>query len=144
MEHTFLLLEALWRTEGEFFDGTGNRAQVEGQASIRHYPEKWIYEGSLRTVGARPVEHRTIYEIQPLAPGNLATGWTSSSASLGSVPGRFLIVGDSILSAYESATSHSHGQDTIVRRDELHYSARGALFDGGKLISAWAIELRRA
>ena len=81
MEHTFLLLEALWRTEGEFFDGTGNRAQVEGQASIRHYPEKWIYEGSLRTVGARPVEHRTIYEIQPLAPGNLATGWTSSSAS---------------------------------------------------------------
>ena len=85
MEHTFLLLEALWRTEGEFFDGTGNRAQVEGQASIRHYPEKWIYEGSLRAVGARPVEHRTIYEIQPLAPGNLATGWTSSSASLGSL-----------------------------------------------------------
>jgi hypothetical protein len=84
MEHTFLLLDALWRTEGEFFDGTGNRAQVEGQASIRHYPEKWIYEGSLRTVGARPVEHRTIYEIQPLAPatsrctGPIATRTTGS------------------------------------------------------------------
>ena len=33
MEHTFLLAEALWRTEGEFFDGTGNRAEVEGQAA---------------------------------------------------------------------------------------------------------------
>jgi hypothetical protein len=36
------------------------------------------------------------------------------------------------------------GQDTIVRRDDRHYSARGALFDGGKLSSAWAVELRLA
>ena len=98
----------------------------------------------MRTRGARPAEHRTVYEIQPLVPGNLATGWTSKSASLGSLHGRFLVVGDSILSAYESATGRYRGQDTILRRDERHYSARGALFDGGKLISAWTVELRLA
>ena len=54
------------------------------------------------------------------------------------------MVGDVILSAYESATGRFRGQDTILRRDERHYSARGALFDGGKLISAWAVELRLA
>jgi uncharacterized Fe-S cluster protein YjdI len=54
MEHTFLLVEALWRAEGEFFDGTGNRAEVEGEAAIRHYPDKWIYEGSLRARAAVP------------------------------------------------------------------------------------------
>jgi hypothetical protein len=54
------------------------------------------------------------------------------------------VVGDAILSAYESATARYRGQDTILRRDERHYSARGALFDGGRLISAWAVELRLA
>lgn len=140
-EHTFLLREGLWRVQGEFYDGTGNRAEVEGEAQIRHYPEKWVYEGTLRTRAASPAEHHTLYEIAPFAPGNLATSWTSTSASLGSLHGRFLIVGDAILSAYESATGRYRGQDTIQRRDERHYSARGALFDGGKLISAWAVEL---
>jgi hypothetical protein len=49
-----------------------------------------------------------------------------------------------ILSAYESATGRYRGQDTISRRDDRHYSARGALFDGGKILSAWSFELRLA
>jgi hypothetical protein len=47
MEHTFLFKEGLWRVEGEFLDGTGNRISVEGTAHIRHYPDKWVYEGTL-------------------------------------------------------------------------------------------------
>ncbi len=132
-EHTFLFREGLWRVDGEFLDGTGNRIAVEGTAQIRHYPDKWIYEGA---------EHRTLYEIQPFADGNFATSWTSSSATLGSLHGRFLVVDDAILSAYESATGRYRGQDTIVRRDEKRYSARGALFDSQKLLSAWAVELK--
>ncbi len=140
-EHSFLLREGLWRAEGEFIDGAGTSSAVEGEAHIRHYPEKWIYEGVLRTRGAKPAEHRTRYEIQPFPPGNFATGWTSSSASIGTLHGRFLIVGDAILSVFESATGRYRGQDTLLRRDERRYSARGALFDGPKLLSAWAIEL---
>ncbi len=142
MEHTFLVREGLWRSEGEFFDGNGKRTAVQGEAHIRHYPDKWVYEGVLRTAAVPPVEHRTVYEIQPLAPGNFATPWTSKSASFGTLHGRFILVGDAILSAYESATGRYRGQDTILRRDEKSYSARGALFDGGKLLSAWTFELR--
>jgi len=141
MGHTFLFREGLWRVEGEFLDGIGHRIAVEGTAQIRHYPDKWVYEGTLRTRTAKPAEHKTLYEIQPFANGNFATSWTSSSASLGSLRGRFLVVDDAILSAYESATGRYRGQDTIVRRDEKRYSARGALFDSAKLLSAWAVEL---
>lgn len=140
-EHTFLVREGLWRASGEFFDGTGKVTDVEGEAHIRHYPDKWVYEGVLRTVAKIPVEHRTVYEIQPMAPGNFATPWTSKSASFGTLHGRFIVVGDAILSAYESATGRYRGQDTMLRRDERRYSARGALMDGGKLLSAWSIEL---
>ncbi len=143
MEHTFLLKEGLWRSEGEFFDGMGKHIGVAGELHIRHYPDKWVYEGLLRTVTSQPVEHRTVYEIKPLAPGNFATTWTSKSASLGTLHGRFILAGDAILSAYESATGRYRGQDTILRRDDKFYSARGALLDGSKILSAWAVELRQ-
>ena len=143
VDHTFLLKEGLWRTEGEFFDGMGNHIGVAGELHIRHYPDKWVYEGVLRTETSQPVEHRTVYEIKPLAPGNFATTWTSKSASFGTLHGRFILAGDAILSAYESATGRYRGQDTILRRDDGHYSARGALLDGGKILSAWSVELRQ-
>jgi hypothetical protein len=144
LDHTFLLKEGLWRSEGEFFDGTGTLTAVEGEAHIRHYPDKWVYEGVLRTKTSPPHESKNLYEIQPFVPGNFATPWTSKSASIGTLHGRFIVVGDAILSAYESATGRYRGQDTILRRDERHYSARGTLLDGGKILSAWSFELRLA
>ena len=144
MEHDFLFREGLWRAEGEFYDGVGDLTGVEGTVQIRHYPDKWVYEGTLRTLTATPAEHRTVYEIQPFAPGNLSTHWTSKHPALGTMHGRFLVVGDAILSTYESATGRYRGQDTILQRDERRYSARGALFDGAKLVSAWSVELTRA
>ena len=140
-EHTFLFKEGLWRSEGEFFDGTGKLTAVQGEAHIRHHPDRWIYEGVLRTAASPPVEHRTVYEIQPMAPGNFATPWTSKSVSFGTLHGRFIVVGDAILSAYESATGRYRGQDTLLQRDQKRYSARGALLDGGRILSAWTIEL---
>ena len=79
-----------------------------------------------------------------MAAGNFSTPWTSKSASFGTLHGRFLVVGDAILSAYESATGRYRGQDTLLWRDDRRYGARGALFDGGKLLSAWAFELQLA
>ena len=139
--HRFLLQEGLWRAEGEFLDALGKAIAVMGEAQIRHYPDKWVYEGAMRTTGSQPVEHRTVYEIQPFAPGNFATPWTSKSASFGTLHGRFILAGDVILSAYESATGRYRGQDTLIRREENRYSARGALFDGPRLLSAWTVEL---
>ena len=139
--HTFLLREGLWRTEGEFLDGTGKATAVQGEAHIRHNPELWIYEGTLRAATVPPTEHHTLYEIRPLAPGNFATPWTSKSAAFGTLTGRFIVVGDVILSAYESATGRYRGQDTLIRRDDKRYSARGTMLDGTKILSVWRIEL---
>lgn len=143
-EHTFLFREGVWRAQGEYYDGAGTRTEVEGEAHIRHYPDKWVSESVMRTRAAKPVETRSLYDIHPFAPGNLTTSWSSKSASLGSLHGRFLIVGDTILSVYESATGRYRGYESVQRRDKSHYSARGALFDAGKLLSAWAVELRLA
>ena len=143
MEHTFLLKEGLWRCEGEFVDGVGKATAVTGEAQVRHYPDRWVYEGVLRAASVPPVEQRTVYEIQPLAAGAFATQWTSKSPTFGTLHGRFIVMGDAILSAYESATGRYRGQDTLLQRDEKHYSARGAMLDGGRIVSAWKLELLR-
>lgn len=143
MEHTFLLKEGLWHCEGEFRDDLGKRTAVAGEAQVRHYPDRWVYEGTLRTAATPPAEHRTVYDIQPLATGAFATLWTCKSPSFGTLHGRFLVLGDAIVSAYESATGRYRGQDTLLMRDEKRYSARGALMDGGRILSAWTMELTR-
>src|SRR5512132_180191 len=144
VEPPFLLKVGVWRSEGEFLDGAGKRTAVAGEAHIRHHPDKWVYEGVLRAATVPPTEHRTVYEIQPMAPGNFATPWASKSAAFGTLHGRFIVVGDAILSSYQSATGRYRGQDTILRRDERHYSARGTMLDAPKILSAWSFELRLA
>jgi len=143
-EHTFLLREGVWRAEGEYFDALGKRTAVEGEAEVRHYPDKWISASVMRTRAPVPVESRSAYEIVPFARGNLATPWSSQSPTLGGLNGRFLLLGDAILSTWESATGKFRGTETLLLRDPAHYSARGALFDGGKLMSAWIVELTTA
>lgn len=143
-EHTFLLRERLWRAEGEFIDALGTRTGVEGEAEIRHYPDRWISASVMRTKSPKPLESKSVYEIHPLAPGNLSMSWTSQSATAGSVNGRFLILGDAILSTWESATGRFRGTETMLMRDPSRYSARGALYDGQKLLSAWIVELSTA
>ena len=142
--HTFLLKEGIWRAEGEYSDALGKRTGVEGEAEVRHYPEKWISASVMRTRAPSPVESRSSYEIVPFVRGNIATPWSSQSPMLGGLNGRFLLLGDAILSTWESATGKFRGTETLLMRDEAHYSARGALFDGGKLMSAWMVELKKA
>src|SRR4051812_37323831 len=83
--HSFLLKEGVWRSEGEFVDGLGKATAVTGEAQIRHHPDRWLYEGLMRVASVPPVEHRTLYEIEPMAPGNYATQWTSKSQSFGTL-----------------------------------------------------------
>jgi heme-degrading monooxygenase HmoA len=81
--------------------------------------------GLRRACYARPPARRAstapVYEIQPMAPGNFATPWTSKSAAFGTLSGRFIVVGDAILSAYESATGAlpRPGHDPAARRAPL-------------------------
>lgn len=142
--HTFLVREGRWRAEGEFIDGFGTRTGVVGEAEVRHEPERWVSASVMRTTTPRPIESKSVYEIRPLVPGNLSTPWTSHSATAGAVSGRFLFLGDAIVSTWESATGRFRGTETLLMRDPSRYSARGALYDGGKLLSAWVVELTTA
>ena len=142
--HTFLFREGAWRSEGEYRDGAGNVTKVAGETRVRHEAGKWLSEGVLRVKSSPPREQANRTEIVPFSPGSNATHWSSESASLGSLNGRFVIAGDAILSFYASGTGRYRGFECMRQEDARTYSVRGAMLEQDKVISTWVLELRRA
>lgn len=114
---------------------------MTGETVIGHEGGQWTFEGVLRVRGERPALQHNRYEIEPLAPGARATHWSSTSPTLGTLRGRFVLAGDAILSFYASSTGRYRGFECIQQRDERRYSVRGAMMEEDKIISTWALEL---
>ena len=104
----------------------------------------WRFEGVLRVMGPRPALQHNRYEIEPMRAGARSTHWTSSNPVLGTLRGRFVLAGDSILSFYSSPTGRYHGFECLQQRDDNRYSVRGAMMEEDKVISTWALELTAA
>jgi hypothetical protein len=117
---------------------------VSGETTIRHGEGGWTFEGVLRVRGDRPALQHNRYEIEPLVPGARSTHWSSTSPTLGTLRGRFVLAGDAILSFYANPTGRYRGFECIQRRDKGRYSVRGAIMEEDKIISTWALELRAA
>jgi len=140
--HTFLIREGVWRAAGEYRDGGGTVTKVDGETRVRHEPGKWLTEGVLRVKSIPPKEQANRTEIAPFSPGSNATHWSSESAAIGSLNGRFVIAGDTILSFYASGTGRYRGFESMQQKDAKHYLVRGAMLDQDKVVSTWVLELQ--
>jgi hypothetical protein len=142
--HTFLFREGDWRAAGEYRDGGGAATPVDGATRIRHEAGRWISEGLMTVRRNPPQEHRNRYDITPFSPGAQSTHWTAENASVGTLNGRFVLAGDTILSFYASATGRYRGYESMRQTNERRYAVRGAMLDQDKLISTWVLELELA
>lgn len=144
VQHSFLFREGNWRAAGEYRDGAGTVTKVDGETRVRHEAGRWLTEGVLRVRSNPPKEQANRTEIVPFSPGSNATHWSSESASLGSLNGRFVVAGDAILSFYASGTGRYRGFECMQQKDAKSYQVRGAMLEGDKVVSTWVLELKRA
>ena len=142
MPHSFLFREGTWRAAGEYRDGAGTVTAVNGETRIRHEPGRWLSEGVMRVKSNPPKEQQSRYEILPFSPGSNATHWSAENAAIGSLNGRFVIAGDTILSFYASGTGRYRGFECMQQKDAKHYTVRGAMLEQDKVISTWVLELK--
>lgn len=142
MAHTFLFREGEWSVAGEFTAGDGSVTPADGEARIRHLPDRWLFESVMRLRGAKTVESSNRYEINPFAPGSLATHWIATNPAIGTQHGRFIVAGDTILSFYATATGRHRGYECLMQRDERAYSARGVAMNEDRPLAMWAVELK--
>ena len=140
--HTFLFREGDWQVAGEFTAGDGSVSPADGEARVKHLSDHWLFESVMRLRGANSVESSNRYEINPFAPGSLATHWIATNPAIGTQHGRFIVAGDTILSFYATATGRHRGYECLVQREEGVYSARGVAMNEDRPLAMWAVELK--
>jgi hypothetical protein len=110
---------------------------------VRHEPNRWLFEAVQRLRGDPARVQHNRYEIVPFSPGSRSTHWSALNPAIGALRGRFVVVGDTILSFYASPSGRYRGFESIQQRSSTRYNVRGSLLEEDKLLSSWALELTR-
>lgn len=143
MRHTYLFENAFWEARGVYRDAAGRQATAEGYAVVSVGPEICTVHGQMRVIGSLSVEFANRYDIVPFGPRAVHTTWVSENPDLGRLEGRFIIVGDTILSSFVTADGMHSGVESLHQKAEDAYENRGALYRGTDLLSTWSVALSR-
>lgn len=143
-KHTFLFEEALWCVSGYYLDAHQNRSEVAGHIAVSHQDGLWLSRSSLTKQADDEPLYETENRITPFGHGSLSTRWSSDNSLVGPLTGNFVIVKDSILSLSISPDNDHMGTEYLLRVLAGEYISRGALFEQGKRLVSWSVELLRA
>ena len=142
MMHTYLFEPGVWTSKGSVWRADGEQLEAEGRTEIAHHAQGWLLAGSLKVLGAPPVEFVSAYSITP--PGRDGSmKWNSDNATLGKLSGTYTVVGTSILSVYTCSASGYHGAEHIGQLDANHYNSAGILLLNERRLYSWQLTLRR-
>jgi hypothetical protein len=140
--HTYLLQEGTWEATGKYWDESGHESQCWGRTTISH-GGTWTIDAFL-TVQADEVETlRSRYHVTPLRGDAATTEYSSESPDLGTVRGKFTLVGDTILAVGRAQQRDLLIFEAVRWANDDRYESRGKLLSDGKLLSAWAVSLAR-
>ena len=141
--HAYLFKPGLWHADGEYFDEGGGVYAVEGESRITHRNALWYNESEMKILGSENIAFTNYYEIVPFREDRDVTHWTSANDTLGKLSGQFVLVGDAILSLFQSENAQYTGTEYLLRVSDIVYRNWGTLFCGRDKLSSWMIRLNR-
>ena len=143
MKHTYILEEGTWKATGRYYDEYHNCTEISGETQIIHNNEVWILDGYMELKLDDPVKYFNKYTIQPVDPEKDYTFWSSENPALGTLLGKFMFTGDTILSSYHSEDGQYSGSESLILVDPRSYKNRGFAFHNKAKLSSWAVDLYR-
>ena len=138
--HAALFSTGSWKASGCFFDEKENATLAEGHTQIFRCSRHWFIRSSFLLSDGRKIEN--VYQVEALGGG--VAEWTSRSSLLRECRGKFLVLGDLILSTFRSEDGQFSGLETLRKLDDSHYRNRGQLFFSKHKHSSWSFEFRRS
>ena len=143
MEHPYLLQPLVWTAQGTYYYGEGHSFPLTRQSRLRRGNRLWQLEGEMVIAALQPLKFWNNYDIsQAEDPSTLR--WTSHNPALGTLAGTFTLVGNCILSIYNSPDGIYSGTETLwLQADGSYYNAGGSLCRGQRM-SSWTAVLRAA
>ncbi|MGD9202520.1 MAG: hypothetical protein PVI26_13235 [Chitinispirillia bacterium] len=87
---------------------------VSGETKISHEVDSWVLDGFMELSLDMPVRFTNQYSIEPVEKGKDFTFWSSINLALGKLLGKFMIIGDTILSSYTSEDGQYSGSVCLI------------------------------
>lgn len=143
IRHTYLLEEGKWSVSGVYFDARNDAKEVKGEQRIKHHPNQWQLDSRMELQDKSKKVIQSTYKIEPTADKGEFTFWESDDPNLGQLLGRFMIVGNTIMSMYQSESRLYLGTETLEKIDENRYKVKGFSFNGDEKLASWEITLER-
>ena len=143
LRHTYIFNEGKWNAKGLYYDHEANQFEVIGETIIKHLKDEWILDGFMELKTKKPIRFFNKYSIIPKQRDKDYTIWTSVNPAIGKLNGKFMIIGDTILSSYISEDGVYSGSESLYRINENKYLNRGFAFNGEEKLSSWAVTLER-
>lgn len=144
MAHTFLFVPGVWSVTGTVWRADGAALEAVGRTEIAHRDECWLLSGTLKVLGAPPVEFVHAYLIEPPGPDGNRMKWTFENATYGKLRGLYAVIGDSILSVFGCDASGYHGTEHLGQIDADSYRTAGLLLLHERVVYSWQLALKRA
>jgi hypothetical protein len=143
MKHTCIFEEARWSAEVVYIDAEGKHSKVVMRTAVEHGQDLWHLDVNMRVLTEPVQEFVNRYDISPWSDTSRPTTWTSDSSVLGSMAGRFSVVGETILSEFKTEDGVCAGFECLVEMDESTYIAAGMLLNQGDIAGSWQVTLNR-
>lgn len=140
-QHTYLLKPGLWEMAGIYYDKNDHPFPQKGTILVTHEPGLWTVETKLTITTEITQETSSRYEITPPAPGATFMEWKSEAGGPEPIYGLYVMVGDAIMSPWQSKSGQFWGQETFIKTGEGDYQTRGFAFLGQERVSAWSMRL---
>src|SRR2546430_4525723 len=144
MAPTFLFQPAVWTEKGSLWRADGEPLEAIGRTEIANRAECWLLSGTLRVLGSPPAEFVHAYWIEPPGPDGASMRWRFDDATFGTLLGRFVVIGESILSRYAFESSGYASPEHPGQIDAHTYRTAGVLLLKDQIIYSWRMMLQRA
>ena len=141
--HTWLFEPGTWSAAGRFWDKGEFEREGHGTSIVRHTGAIWEIDGTMEICGEPPLRFRNSYRIAAPRGDARAVPWQSENPALGALAGVFVVLGDTIMSSFQSSDGVSVGSEAMRHLAPDRYQAQGLFLRSGALVSAWSMELVR-
>ena len=143
VRHSFLFEPGHWQARGTLFDAAGDGCALAGDLHVTHGADSWHNEAAISLEKETPFNLSGSYDVVPFSSRQGATSWRSLNPTLGELEGHITVVGEVMISGFNSADHRYSGASYLRQISGDCYHNRGFLITNGALASSWSMVLVR-
>lgn len=142
-DHTYLLKPGTWKITGVYHDAGNNPIELTGKTIVEQYNDQWILSRVMELDDPAATRFSRVFRVIPMQNDSDHTTWWSDAPEVGTLMGRFMIVGKTLMSSYQSESRLFSGTEVFEKVSDNKYTTSGFALNGEEKLASWEIILKK-